>query len=253
MALRRFYIAPEMAGAAHPEIVGTDAGHICRVLRLGPGDAIELFDGTGTGYRARILSGTPACVRLAIEASFPLEAESGVRITLAQAMLKERKMDDLLRPLTELGMDCWMPFYAARSVPAPGGKGLAKRVSRWEKIALEAVKQCRRGRIPRIVPQERLDAVLAAADGFDCKLIFWEETPTAFQPADPVPSDPRRIFLVVGPEGGFDADEIRRARACGFLTAGLGPRILRAQTAALAAFTLVQYRFGDMGPWGAGA
>ena len=250
MALRRFYIAPEMVNEEQPELCGSDAGHICRVLRLGPGDLIELFDGTGNGYRARIVSGNPTSVRLAIEAAFPLARESGVRITLAQAMLKDRKMDDLLRPLTELGVDCWMPFYAARSVPVIKGKGLDKRVVRWEKIALEAVKQCRRGRIPEISPVETLDAVFEASDGFDLKLIFWEETPGAFQlPADAL-TDVKRVMVVIGPEGGFSEDEVRQARERGFLTAGLGPRILRAQTAALAAFTLVQYCLGDMGSGG---
>ena len=79
MELRRFYIAPEMAGADHPEITGSDAGHICRVLRLKTGDAVELFDGTGTGYRAHILAATPGRVRLAIDASFPLAAESALQ------------------------------------------------------------------------------------------------------------------------------------------------------------------------------
>jgi 16S rRNA (uracil1498-N3)-methyltransferase len=248
MALRRFYISPEMAAAATPAITGSDAGHICRVLRLGTGDCIELFDGSGTGYRAKIVSGTPACVHLAIEATFPLKAESGVRITLAQAMLKERKMDDLLRPLTELGMDCWMPFYAARSIPAPGGKGMDRRMARWGKIALEAVKQCRRGCIPRITPMENLAAVLDVADGFDLKLIFWEETAGAFRLPPDASDDVSRVLLVIGPEGGFTSAEVRRATARGCVTAGLGPRILRAQTAALAAFALVQYCLGDMGP-----
>lgn len=248
MALRRFYIPPEMAAAAQPEISGSDAGHICRVLRLGSGDVVELFDGSGNGYRAGIVSATPARVQLDIQATFPLETESAVRITLAQAMLKDRKMDDLLRPLTELGIDCWMPFYAARSVPTAGARGRERRIARWEKIALEAVKQCRRGRIPRIAPMENLDAMLAAAQGFDLKLIFWEETPGPFRPADAFPGRPQRIFLVVGPEGGFEAAEVRRASDSGFLTAGLGPRTLRAQTAAMAAFALVQYHFGDMGP-----
>lgn len=192
-------------------------------------------------------------MRLAIEGTFALENESGVRITLAQAMLKDRKMDDLLRPLTELGVHCWMPFYASRSVPAPRGRGLDKRVERWEKIALEAVKQCRRGRVPQIVPVNDLDAVLDAADGFDLKLICWEETPGAFRLPPKAGADAGRVMVVIGPEGGFDAGEVDRARSRGFLTAGLGPRVLRAQTAALAAFTLVQYVLGDMGPRGPGS
>lgn len=248
MTLRRFYIPPAVIHQPQPEIGGSDAGHICRVLRLAAGDTVELFDGTGAGYRAQIVSASPARVRLRIEASFPLLTESSVHITLAQGMLKERKMDDLIRQLTELGIHRWVPFYAARSVPVPGKKGMGTRLGRWEKIALEAVKQCRRGRVPRIAPADDLDAVLATSAGSDLKLLFWESTPQAFAIPGTVPPAPEKIVVVVGPEGGFDPGEVQRAKAHGFLTIGLGPRILRAETAALAACTLVQHRFGDMGP-----
>lgn len=247
MELRRFFIAPEMAGADHPEITGSDAGHICRVLRLKTGDAVELFDGTGTGYRARILAATPAQVRLAIDASFPLTAESALRISLAQAVLKDRKMDDLLRQLTELGIARWMPFYAARSVPLPGKKNVDARVARWEKIVLEAVKQCRRGRIPQIMPAGTFEDVLAAAADHDVSVLLWEGASHGFELSSTGPPQPTSMLLVIGPEGGFDRAEVERARAHGFATTGLGPRILRADTAALAACTLAQYCCGDLG------
>ena len=248
MALRRFYIPPEMARHPQPEITGSDAGHIYRVLRLSTGDAVELFDGTGNAYRARILSSSPRRVLFSIEETFRPLSESSVQITLAQGMLKDRKMDDLVRQLTELGIHRWMPFYAARSVPAPGKKGLGARLARWEKIALEAVKQCRRGRIPQIAPVNNVDDMLAASAESDLKVIFWEDAPQAFDIPWTAPPKPTKIMVVVGPEGGFDPGEIRRAQAHGFLTTGLGPRILRAETAALAGCTLVQYHFGDMGP-----
>ncbi|BBO92265.1 ribosomal RNA small subunit methyltransferase E [Desulfosarcina ovata subsp. ovata] len=247
MALRRFYIPPEMAGAVQPEITGSDAAHICRVLRLASGDTVELFDGTGRGYTARIVTCSPKRVAVAIEENFAMLAESPVHITLAQGVLKDRKMDALIRQLTELGIDTWMPFYAARSIPVPGSKGLGPRLARWEKIALEAVKQCRRGCLPQIAPVDDFDAVIASSASFDLKIIFWEETLGAFRIPDTAPRQPHQILVVVGPEGGFSADEIQRARTHGFLTAGLGTRILRAETATLAACTLVQYCFGDMG------
>ena len=244
MALRRFYMAPEMVNQPQPEITGSDAGHILRVLRLTINDVVELFDGTAKAYLARIVSTSPQKVVFTIESSFALLSESPVHITLAQGMLKDRKMDDLIRQLTELGIACWMPFYASRSVPSPGSKGLGKRLARWEKIAVEAVKQCRRGRIPQILPVDDFKAVLAAADAYDQKVLFWEETNQAFE----IPKATiQKIILVVGPEGGFDPREVQQAKIHGFLTAGLGPRILRAETATLAACTLVQYCMGDMG------
>ncbi len=248
MSLRRFFLPPEMVQQPRPEICGSDAVHICRVLRLSDGDAVELFDGVGNGYLARIVSASPKRVVFHIRETYPLLSESSVHITLAQGILKDRKMDDLIRQLTELGVDCWMPFYAARSIPVPAKKGMQKRLGRWEKIALEAVKQCRRGRVPCIAPADDFEAMLAASAGSDLKIIFWEGAPLAFDIPPTAPPKPKKIMVAVGPEGGFDPAEIQRAHAHGFLTTGLGPRILRAETATLAACALVQYRFGDMGP-----
>jgi len=246
-SLRRFFLPQDMIEADRPEITGSEAGHICRVLRLAAGDVVELFDGTGKGYRAQIESTAPDRVRLTIVASYPLATESPARLTLAQGFLKESKMDDLIRPLTELGIHCWRPFPAARSVSRPHSKSLEKRLDRWRKKALEAVKQCRRGCIPRIEPADSLTDILTASTGFDLKLFFWEGAPLAVKlPAISLPM-PRSILTVVGPEGGFTPDEVQMAQDHGFLICGLGPRILRAETAALAASTVVQYRFGDMG------
>lgn len=236
-----------MAGSPLPEITGSDAAHICRVLRLTAGDAVELFDGTGNGYRARIVSATPKRVLLTVEASIPLESESPLKISLAQAILKDRKMDDLVRQLTELGIARWMPFYAARSVPVPGKKGMGARLNRWEKITLEAVKQCRRGRTPRISPVGTFDDVMAASADHDVSVLFWEGASQGFDLSGKIPLRPKSMLLVVGPEGGFSPDEVERASAGGFVTTGLGPRILRAETAALTACALVQYICGDLG------
>jgi len=247
-SLRRFFIPPEMVGTAAPEITGSDAGHICRVLRLTSGDFVELFDGSGSGYRAQIVAADLERVRVTITESYPLATESPARITLAQGFLKARKMDDLIRPLSELGIYCWQPFFAARSVSRPKRPSLEKRLDRWRKKAVEAVKQCRRGRIPIIEPAGSLAEVLKISEGFDLKLFFWEGAPLVLDlPAASLPS-PRSILAVVGPEGGFTADEVNIAKARNFLICGLGPRILRAETAALAACTVIQYRFGDMGP-----
>jgi 16S rRNA (uracil1498-N3)-methyltransferase len=236
-----------MAHHPQPEITGSDAGHICRVLRLSTGDAVELFDGSGKAYRAQIVSASPKRVTFTIQDTVDQLSQSRLRITLAQAMLKDRKMDDLIRQLTELGLDCWMPFYAARSVPVSGKKGLAKRLGRWKKIALEAVKQCRRTRIPQIKPMTDFDQLLHASEAYPLKIMFWEEAAEPFDMPERIRVRPANVLLVVGPEGGFDPAEVRRAKAQDFFTTGLGPRTLRAETAALAALALTQYCFGDMG------
>lgn len=247
MTLRRFHIPAQMIANATPEITGSEAEHICRVLRLGVGDRVELFDGSGHGYRAQIVTSTPDRVRLAIDESYLLPTESPARITLAQGFLKAHKMDDLIRPLTELGIHCWQPFFAARSVARPKRASLEKRLDRWRKKALEAVKQCRRGRIPRIEPVDSLVDILSLSADFDLKLFFWEGEPLAVHLPDLPGFSPRSILAVVGPEGGFTAEEVALANAHDFLMCGLGPRILRAETAAVAVCSIVQHCFGDMG------
>ena len=246
-SLRRFYVSPEKAHSDPLEITGSEARHIFRVLRLSKGDSVELFDGTGTFYRARILSFSNDRVQLNIVGSFKGRTESPVQITLAQGFLKERKMEKLIRPLTELGIFCWMPFYATRSVPTMKENRLQKKRTRWEAIALESVKQCKRGQILRIETAASFSEVMKASKKTELRLLFYEEKAKGFETPVSPSAKPDSIMVVIGPEGGFSVEEVQEARANGFFTVGLGPRILRAQTAAVVACTLVQYLYGDMG------
>jgi 16S rRNA (uracil1498-N3)-methyltransferase len=226
-------------------ITGQDARHIKTVLRLKPGDKIGLFDGKGFEYEAEIVDLWPGKVNASLIRSFPSTAESPVRITVAQGFLKERKMDGLVRQLSELGITEWMPFIAERSVPMPDKKRLLTRTKRWEKIAREAVKQCRRGRIMKIGDTASYSEVLNQAQVCDLKIAFWEEESRPAQTVDPE-APIHSVFALIGPEGGFTQKEIENAKDHGFVTASLGSRILRAETAAVAASVLLQYLFGDM-------
>lgn len=230
-------------------IEGADARHIKNVLRLKPGEEIGLFDGRGMEYIARIESFHSSGIQVRVLVRRPSQTESCVDITIAQALLKERKMDGLVRQLTELGTRRWIPFYAQRSIPKPDRRRAAARVARWEKISREALKQCRRGRVMEIQSPVTLQEVLIEARASDLKIVFWENEACALDAAN-LPSRGKaiqRIFAVLGPEGGFSEQEIEAARDDGFITAGLGPRILRAETAAVAAATLLQFLYGDLG------
>jgi len=166
---------------------------------------------------------------------------------LAQAYLKDKKMDQLARRLTELGVTRWLPFMAQRSIPSPDEKRGQARYQRWQKISQEAVKQCRRSRPMRIETPVSFAEAMEISRTCDLKLFFWEgpETQPLQRPADqPMPA---KVFVMIGPEGGFDLAEYRAAQVQGFRMVGMGPRILRAETAAVAACTLVQFLFGDMG------
>jgi 16S rRNA (uracil1498-N3)-methyltransferase len=141
-----------------------------------------------------------------------------------------------------------MPFFSERSVPRPDNKRLADRTERWQKIARESFKQCHRSVLPQIDAPVSFDEMLAQGQFCDVNIIFWEDETRSLKrtlAADRTKSV-NRILVVLGPEGGFTSREIDRTKDAGFTVAGLGPRILRAETASLAACTLMQYIFGDL-------
>ena len=244
--MRRFFISSEQLAQPRPRIQGPDARHLRRVLRAQPGDRIAVLDGQGNAFQARIVALERDSVIVELESPLQPDPDTTPRIILAQGYLKDKKMDGLVRQLTELGITRWIPFRAARSVPVPDPKRLPARYERWQKISLEAVKQCGRRRPMAIDPVVPFETALDQARDCHTKLIFWEKNPDAPIPAPAQAQPAAGIFVMVGPEGGFEPDEVERARQAGFSTVGMGPRILRAETAALAAAVLTQYLFGDM-------
>ncbi len=246
--MRYFFIEQPAADGATAMISGPDARHITTVLRLKPGDTIGLFDGVGFEYQARIEAVSSRNVKVAVLKRFPSTGESPVEIIVAQAFLKERKMDGLVRQLTELGITQWLPFFAQRSVPRLDQKNITARSERWKKIAKEALKQCKRGRVPEIRDPASFEAMLVQSRTCDLKIAFWEEESTPLTALRPQPKQKiKTIFAMLGPEGGFTVQEIETARKSGFVTVALGPRILKAETATVAACVLLQYLYGDMG------
>ena len=244
--MRRFFISPEQLNQPKPAIDGADAHHLRVVLRSRPGDRIDILDGRGNAYRARIVSMDHEKVYLALETPVDGQPEARPEMVLAQGYLKDKKMDGLVRQLTELGVSRWIPFLAARSVPAPDDKRLHQRHLRWQRITLEAVKQCGRRSPMTIDPVVSFEVAVQRAQSCDIKLIFWEkESDSINRPVIPE-SGARKIFAMIGPEGGFEPSEVNLAREAGFVAVGMGPRILKAETATLAAATLIQFVFGDM-------
>lgn len=246
--MRYFFIKPLAPDAPIAIVTGSDAKHIKTVLRLKPGDRIGLFDGSGMEYEARITALTTGRIEAAVIRRFPSMVESPIQIIIAQGLLKDRKMDGLIRHLTELGITKWIPFMAHRSIPKSDKTHLLKRKERWETIAKEAAKQCKRGRIPEISELVSFEKVLDMGASCDLKIAFWENELTPINTIETA-SDRQfdTIFAMLGPEGGFTSQEIETAKSRGFISATLGPRILKAETATIAACVLLQYLFGDMG------
>ena len=246
--MRYFFIDPSRVTDPVVSIIGSEAHHIKNVLRLKPGDGLKLFDGTGFEYEADIISVTAKAVAVAIKGKAKAAVPSGAHIIVAQAFLKEKKMDDLVRKLCELGMAQWVPFFSSRSIARPDAKRLTGRVQRWQRIATEAVKQCRRIDTPLIANAHSFEEMLVFSNSCDLKIVFWENESSPLDRDHTAPDKPlEKILLMLGPEGGFTEQEIHQLLENGFLTAGLGPRTLRAENATIAAVTLVQYLFGDMG------
>lgn len=247
--MRYFFVEPAALSKPFATIEGSEVRHMKNVLRLKPGDKIRAFDGEGFEYDASIHQFFADRVEIKITRKFPGTKESPVQIGVAQALLKEKKMDRLLRHLCELGVTRWIPFLSERSVPRPGEKRLSAREQRWAKIVKESCKQCQRSKLPEISKTLTFKDVLEYGSSCDRKIVFYENESATLKSLikSDAQSPPRKILLILGPEGGFSDQEIESARAAGSVVAGLGSRILRAETAAIAACTLIQFLYGDMG------
>jgi 16S rRNA (uracil1498-N3)-methyltransferase len=247
--MRIFYIETSAAINSMVDIRGSEAHHIKNVLRLKPGDPLKLYDGSGSQYDAVIHAIRDDTVEVEVRGKSRSIPRQTPRIMVAQAFLKEKKMDDLVRKLSELGICDWIPFFSRRSIPRPDKNRLAGRERRWQRIAIEAMKQCRRKTKLEIHEVCSLDDVLRTSQGVDLNIVLWENKAVPFSLGGGIERDrePESILVMLGPEGGFTEREIEKIRRGGFITAGLGPRILRAETATLAASTLIQFIFGDMG------
>jgi 16S rRNA (uracil1498-N3)-methyltransferase len=246
--MRRFFINGAHAPSDRVILTGPDVRHIRTVLRLGPGEEILLFDDEGWQYQAQILDSAPGAITLSILSKYSAIAESRLELTIGQALLRTRKMDRIVRQLTELGAFGFIPFMAERSVPRPDPRRLAERGRRWEAIAREALKQCGRSRAPHISPAVSFQDLIFSRPSHDLKIIFdigqagmgsWPRLGTA--------GKTRKVLALVGPEGGFTDEEVKSAVDYGFVCILLGPRILKSDTAAVAAGAILQHALGDMG------
>jgi 16S rRNA (uracil1498-N3)-methyltransferase len=217
------------------EIAGDELKHL-RTLRLGPGDALIVFDDTGTEHAVRLTRLDRRLALAVIEHSAAVSRESPLELTLVPALLKAPRMDVVIEKATELGVRAIAPVLTSRCVAERG------HVARWRRIALAAAKQCGRTHVPLIEEPLPLATRLEAAWS-GLRLIAWEEA-TA-RGWDRLPDTVASVVVLLGPEGGFAVDEAARAQAVGFRPVSLGGRVLRAETAALVAAALCQHRWGD--------
>lgn len=221
------------------------AHHALRVLRLAPGDALRLFDGTGGEHDAVLVEAPKGKARARLEAFRPEDRESPLALTLVQAIPASEAMDYAVRKAVELGVTAIVPLLCARSAPLPAGERRMKRREHWTSIAIAACEQCGRNRVPAIAEPMDFEAWSASATTPVIACLpsagrSWAELPACF--AQP----PREVAVLIGPEGGFAPDELAHLEARGCTRLRLGPRVLRAETATVAALTLLQALWGDL-------
>jgi 16S rRNA (uracil1498-N3)-methyltransferase len=244
VSLPRFHVVDAAPGAriALPEHA---AHHAREVLRLRAGSPVRVFDGQGSEFEATLDSVTRQGVtaRLGGPAT-PRCPESPLWIVLALPPLKGDRMETVIQKATELGVSEVRPVVTARTDAAGRPALHGSRQERWEKVASGAAEQCGRAVVPAVHPTLTLDALLAVP--FEGRRILFLETPGQ-PPLEAGASRPLSALALVGPAGGWEPAEAARIQDAGFQPAGLGPRVLRAETAAIAAVTILQLFWGDLG------
>lgn len=244
--MRRFYTKHTLS-AGQVEITGDEAYHMQTVLRLNVGDACVLVNDKSQTAKAVVTASFKNMLTLDVATVEKVET-AALRLVVLQGYLKERKLDDLVRPLSELGVTEFCAVFTERSVPAPDKKRLALRLERWRKLAVEALKQCRGGALMQVAETVDFTAALNTYATSEVKLLLWEGAVLSLKSfLCEIPAPPQSVAVLLGPEGGFTEREVRLAQAQGFVPVSLGTRILRAQTAAVTAAALVQYAWGDLG------
>jgi 16S rRNA (uracil1498-N3)-methyltransferase len=238
--VRRIYVPPDRIEGSAARLLAPDRHYLRDVLRLPAGAAVEVFDGEGGAYDATIEAN--GIVRLGARRDAPPPRG---RVHLAFALARGEKADLVVQKATELGVSRLSPFEAARSVVRLEPARAAGRVARWRKIAAEAARQCGRADVPEVDAPAPLAAVLAAAGAGVQKLVLYEGVGEPFGSA--VDRGAAGHLAAVGPEGGFTPDEVEVALRAGARLVTLGPRILRFETAAIAAAALLQHLAGDLG------
>jgi 16S rRNA (uracil1498-N3)-methyltransferase len=239
MGLPRFHV-PEAAPGAQVTLPAHSAHHARDVLRLRAGDPVTVFDGCGAEFEALLDWVSREHVTARLSGPAPSRPESPLRITLALSPLKGDRMETVIQKATELGVHEIWPVILSRTdaVARPALSG--SRQERWEKVASGAAEQCGRSVVPRIVATLTLPSLLATP--FEGSRILFREGGNSL----PRLGTSRDLLVLVGPAGGFEDHELERLRVAGFEERGLGPRILRAETAAIAVVTSLQVLYGDL-------
>ncbi|HHY71460.1 MAG TPA: 16S rRNA (uracil(1498)-N(3))-methyltransferase [Thermoanaerobacterales bacterium] len=246
----RLFIFRELAINDQVVISGEDAHHIIRVLRYRSGDVIRISDGANTESLGVIIDidTRDIEIKLKIVEKNKLKGITPL-ITLIQGLPKGEKFDWILQKNTEIGVCKFIPIVTQRTVVKLIPSKIERRKKRWEKIVKAAAKQCMRMDIPKIDQVLTFDSSLQEIKNHQLSIIPWEQekVTTLKKIMQDIDKNILRIAVFIGPEGGFSIDEIKKAKAAGAVPVSLGSRILKTETAAVAACSMIMYELGDMG------
>jgi 16S rRNA (uracil1498-N3)-methyltransferase len=246
--LTRVHVPGPLAAAGEVSLPEAAAAHVARVLRLRPGARIVLFDGSGADFLAEISEVAGSRVRARIHERIEGLPESPLAVTLVQAVSRGERMDWTLQKATELGVRRIQPVFASRSVVRLDERQGERRLRHWQAVVASACEQCGRSVLPVVEPPLELSRYLAGPRGTGLRLVLSPDAASSVAAiAGRLDGDAAGVELLIGPEGGLEAAEIAAAVHAGFEPAGLGPRVLRTETAGIAALAVLQALSGDLG------
>jgi len=242
MRIPRIHCGQPLRASEHIQLGDEAANHVARVLRLREGAPLILFDGAGGEFAAQVVALGRRNVTVKIAEHHVRESESPLEITLVQAVSRGERMDYTIQKAVELGVTRIVPVLSARSVVSLDEERRGRRMEHWRKIIVGACEQCGRNRLPELLDVRPLAAWLQQpAEGLALVLDHRAEHRLGELGAA------RAVTLLIGPEGGLTAEEVAAAGAAGYRGLRLGPRVLRTETAAVAALSVLQARWGDLG------
>ncbi|MDH3975692.1 MAG: 16S rRNA (uracil(1498)-N(3))-methyltransferase [Deltaproteobacteria bacterium] len=240
----------KMKAGAEVRLTGEESKYVARVLRLKEEDRVILSSLDSLEYHCIIKAIEKKSVLLTVDSVDEPNRESPLEIILCQALPKSKKMDLIVQKATELGVKGFIPFVSSRAISRPDSREGREKIKRWEKLALEAARQCGRTFIPpidEVISIDELFIKLSQIDDKDVlKIIPWEsEDKQGLKELSE--KSFKKAFLLIGPEGGFSPEEVEKAKNAGFIPLTLGNRLLRTETAGFAVISMMQYIWGDMG------
>jgi 16S rRNA (uracil1498-N3)-methyltransferase len=247
--ITNFYTDPKKIGKETLSIDGDEARHILSVLRYGLGDQIGVVDGRGTRYQAEIVKTFRNSLEAKILSRARMENEPHCRVTLAQAVCRQERMDFLIEKTTEIGVSSIIPVLAQRGMVKVGDSSQQKRkIERWRRVAIAAMKQSLRTVLPEIQDFTEFDDILTKSGHYDlCLIASLDQSSKNLSECRQLKKGLKDVLLIVGPEAGFTDQELSKAKAQGAIPVSLGVRRLRTETAGVVFSSLVLHRLADLG------